>query len=34
MEGERLTSALFERYANASFERQDAQLRRVDGFAL
>ena len=34
MEGERLTSALFERYADASFERQDAQLRRVDGFAL
>ena len=34
MEGERLTSALFERYANASFDRQDAQLRRVDGIAL
>ncbi|QGW82637.1 ABC transporter permease [Variovorax paradoxus] len=34
MEGERLTSALFERYANASFERQAAQLRRVDAFAL
>lgn len=34
MEGERLTSALFEHYANASFERQDAQLRRADGFAL
>ncbi|MGR4871210.1 ABC transporter permease [Variovorax sp. LARHSF232] len=34
MEGERLTSALFERYANASFERQDLQLRRVDRFAL
>ncbi|HSW16604.1 MAG TPA: DUF3526 domain-containing protein [Ramlibacter sp.] len=34
MEGERLTSALFERYASASFERQDAQLRRVDRFAL
>ncbi len=33
MEGERLTSALFERYANASFERQAAQLRRVDSFA-
>jgi ABC-2 type transport system permease protein len=33
MEGERLTSALFERYADAGFERQDAQLRRVDGFA-
>lgn len=34
MEGERLTSALFERYANASFERQDTQLRRIDRFAL
>ena len=34
MEGERLTSALFARYADAGFERQDAQLRRVDGFAL
>lgn len=33
MEGERLTSALFERYANASFEQQAAQLRRVDSFA-
>jgi ABC-2 type transport system permease protein len=34
MEGERLTSALFERYANTGFERQAAQLRRVDAFAL
>ena len=34
MEGERLTSALFERYATASFERQAAQLRHVDSFAL
>jgi ABC-2 type transport system permease protein len=34
MEGERLTSALFERYANASFERQAAQLRRADAFSL
>lgn len=33
MEGERLTSALFERYANASFERQAAQLRQLDSFA-
>ncbi|MBT9493179.1 MAG: DUF3526 domain-containing protein [Paucibacter sp.] len=33
MEGERLTSALFERYADAGFERQAAQLRLVDGFA-
>lgn len=34
MEGERLTSALFERYASANFERQAAQLRRADAFAL
>lgn len=34
MEGERLTSALFERYANASVQRQEAQLRHVDRFAL
>ena len=34
MEGERLTSALFERYAGAGFERQTAQLRLVDGAAL
>jgi ABC-2 type transport system permease protein len=34
MEGERLTSALFDRYANANFDRQAAQLRRVDAFAL
>jgi len=34
MEGERLTSALFQRYAKASFDLQDAQLRRVDRFAL
>jgi ABC-2 type transport system permease protein len=33
MEGERLTSALFERYAKASFDKQAAQLRRVDDFA-
>lgn len=33
MEGERLTSALFLRYATASFERQAAQLRWVDRFA-
>ena len=33
MEGERLTSALFERYATASFERQAAQLRQLDSFA-
>lgn len=34
MEGERLTSVLFKRYADASFERQHAQLRWVDGFGL
>jgi ABC-2 type transport system permease protein len=34
MEGERLTSALFDRYADANFDRQAAQLRRVDTFAL
>ncbi|MCV2421209.1 ABC transporter permease [Paucibacter sp. DJ2R-2] len=33
MEGERLTSALFLRYATASFERQAAQLQWVDRFA-
>ncbi|MCX2864265.1 DUF3526 domain-containing protein [Paucibacter sp. PLA-PC-4] len=33
MEGERLTSALFVRYANDGFERQAAQLRLVDNFA-
>jgi ABC-2 type transport system permease protein len=33
MEGERQTSALFGRYAAASFERQDAQLRRADSFS-
>lgn len=33
LEGERLTSALFERYADAGFERQAAQLRLVDRFA-
>jgi ABC-2 type transport system permease protein len=33
MEGERLTSALFERYAKAGFDSQAAQLRRVDEFA-
>ncbi len=34
MEGERLTSGLFVRYTHASFERQQAQLDRVDGLAL
>lgn len=34
MEGERLTSALFDRYADQSFARQEAQLRRVDAFSL
>lgn len=34
MEGERLTSALFDRYADASFALQEAQLRRVDAFSL
>lgn len=33
MEGERLTSALFERYADDSFKRQAAQLRQVNSFA-
>jgi ABC-2 type transport system permease protein len=34
MEGERLTSALFGRYAGESVARQQAQLGRMDGFAL
>lgn len=34
MEGERLTSALFDRHAAAGFALQAAQLRRVDAFAL
>ena len=34
MEGERLTAGLFARYADEAFERQHAQLRRVDDFAL
>ncbi|GGX03228.1 ABC transporter permease [Pigmentiphaga litoralis] len=33
MEGERLTSALFDRYATASFERQAAQSATVDSLA-
>ncbi|PND38283.1 ABC transporter permease [Paucibacter aquatile] len=33
MEGERLSSALFARYAHASFERQAAQLQQLDRFA-
>lgn len=34
MEGERLTSNLFNGYAERSFARQEAQLRRVDFFSL
>jgi ABC-2 type transport system permease protein len=34
MEGERLTSRLFDRYAEQSFALQEAQLRRVDAFSL
>lgn len=34
MEGERLTSALFDRYANQSFGLQEAQLQRVGAFSL
>ncbi len=34
MEGERLTSALFNQYADASFSAQNQQLRDVDNFAL
>lgn len=34
MEGERLTARLFEQYASASFERQQAQLRLVDRWAV
>lgn len=34
MEGERLTSALFNRYADASFTAQKQQLRYVDTFSL
>src|SRR5258708_18711057 len=34
MEGERLTSELFRRHAEASFDLQAEQLRRADAFAL
>jgi ABC-2 type transport system permease protein len=34
MEGERLTARLFEQYANASFDRQEAQLRLADRWAV
>ncbi|WP_046240823.1 ABC transporter permease, partial [Delftia tsuruhatensis] len=34
MEGERLTSELFRRHAEASFDLQARQLRSADGFAL
>lgn len=34
MEGERLTSALFDRYADASFTEQAQQLRHVEVFSL
>lgn len=34
MEGERLTSALFEHHAHSAFGLQQEQLRRADGFAL
>lgn len=34
MEGERLTARLFEHYADASFDRQEAQLRLVDRWAV
>ena len=34
MEGERLTAGLFEQYANASFDRQQAQLRLVDRWVV
>jgi len=34
IEGERMTSALFDRYAEASFDRQQAQSRWMDGFGL
>lgn len=34
MEGERLTSELFARYASDAFAHQQAQLRQVDSFAL
>lgn len=34
LEGERLTAGLFEQYANASFDRQQAQLRLVDRWAV
>ena len=34
MEGERLTARLFEQYASASFDRQQAQLRAVDRWAV
>lgn len=34
MEGERLTSRLFDRYFEQSFALQEAQLRRLDAFSL
>ena len=34
MEGERLTARLFEHYASASFDRQQAQLGQVDRWAV
>jgi len=34
IEGERMTSELFDRYADASFERQQAQSRWMDAFGL
>lgn len=34
MEGERLTAGLFEQYADTSFDRQEAQLRLVDRWAV
>lgn len=34
MEGERLTSELFDRYANASFALQEQQLARMQAFSL
>jgi len=34
MEGERLTARLFAQYANASFDRQEAQLRLVDRWSV
>jgi len=34
IEGERMTSALFDRYAEASFDRQHSQSRWMDAFGL